>query len=58
MDLIPSYKAHRVVAERPGDDPDIEEVPDPLEQQIPIIVATLEAFGIASWAPTTTRPTT
>ncbi len=47
VDLLPSYKAHRVVAARPGDDPDIEEVPDPLEQQIPIIVATLEAFGIA-----------
>ena len=46
VDLIPSYKAHRVVAPRPGDSPDIEEVPDPLEQQIPLIVATLEAFGI------------
>ena len=47
VDLLASYKAHRVVAPRPGDTPDIEEVPDPLEQQIPIIVATLEAFGIA-----------
>ena len=47
VELLPSYKAHRVVAPRPGDTPDIEEVPDPLEQQIPIIVATLEAFGIA-----------
>ena len=46
VDLLPSYKAHRVVAER-KEDPDIEEVPDPLEQQIPIIVATLKAFGIA-----------
>ncbi len=46
VDLLPTYKAHRVVAPRPGDTPDIEEVPDPLEQQIPIIVATLEAFGI------------
>jgi 5'-3' exonuclease len=46
VDLIPSYKAHRVEAPRPGDAPDIEEVPDPLEQQIPIIVAALEAFGI------------
>ena len=44
VDLLPSYKAHRVVAPRPGDAPDIEEVPDPLEQQIPIIVATLEAL--------------
>ena len=47
VDLIPSYKEHRVVAVKPGDTPDVEEVPDPLEQQIPIIVATLEAFGIA-----------
>jgi 5'-3' exonuclease len=46
VDLLPTYKAHRVVAER-KEDPDIEEVPDPLEQQIPIIVAALEAFGIA-----------
>ncbi len=46
VDLLPSYKAHRVVAPR-SDDPDIEEVPDPLERQIPLIVASLEAFGIA-----------
>ena len=46
VDLLPTYKAHRVVAER-ATAPDVEEVPDPLEQQIPIIVATLEAFGIA-----------
>ncbi|HET7352165.1 MAG TPA: 5'-3' exonuclease [Marmoricola sp.] len=46
VDLIPSYKAHRVEAVRPGEAPDIEEVPDPLEQQIPLIVAVLEAFGI------------
>jgi 5'-3' exonuclease len=47
VDLLPTYKAHRVEVRRPGDAPDIEEVPDPLEQQIPIIVAVLEAFGIA-----------
>jgi 5'-3' exonuclease len=46
VELIPSYKAHRVVTVRPGDTPDLEEVPDPLEQQIPLIIATLEAFGI------------
>ncbi|MEO5654072.1 MAG: 5'-3' exonuclease H3TH domain-containing protein [Marmoricola sp.] len=46
VDLLPTYKAHRVVAPRP-DAPDVEEVPDPLEQQIPIIVATLDALGIA-----------
>ena len=47
VDLIPSYKAHRVVAERPGPAPDVEEVPDPLETQIPIILSVLEAYGIA-----------
>jgi 5'-3' exonuclease len=47
VDLIPSYKAHRVVAEVPGPKPDVEEVPDPLEVQIPIIVDVLQAFGIA-----------
>ena len=47
VDLIPSYKAHRVVAARPGPTPDIEEVPDPLEAQIPLIVEVLGALGIA-----------
>ncbi|GAA1929283.1 5'-3' exonuclease [Nocardioides hwasunensis] len=47
VDLIPSYKAHRVVTEVAGPKPDVEEVPDPLEAQIPVILAVLEAFGIA-----------
>jgi 5'-3' exonuclease len=47
VELLPSYKAHRVEAPRPGDTPDVEEVPDPLEQQIPIIEAVLDAFGLA-----------
>jgi 5'-3' exonuclease len=46
VDLIPSYKAHRVVAEIPGPRPDIEEVPDPLEAQIPVIIAVLAAIGL------------
>ncbi len=46
VDLLPSYKGHRVVAPR-ADAPDIEEVPDPLEAQIPVILEVLEAFGIA-----------
>jgi 5'-3' exonuclease len=46
VDLLPSYKAHRVVAAKPGPTPDIEEVPDPLERQIPVIQAVLTAFGI------------
>ncbi len=45
VDLIPSYKSHRVVAPR-ADQPDLEEVPDPLEQQIPLIRAALDAVGI------------
>lgn len=45
VDLLPSYKAHRVVEERETA-PDVEEVPDPLELQIPIILDVLDAFGI------------
>jgi 5'-3' exonuclease len=51
VDLLPSYKAHRVEAElpapRPGGAHFEEEVPDPLESQIPVIVDVLEAYGIA-----------
>lgn len=46
VDLLPSYKAHRVVEEVAGS-PDVEEVPDPLELQVPIIREVLDAFGIA-----------
>ena len=46
VDLIPSYKAHRVV-EEVATAPDVEEVPDPLEVQVPIILEVLDAFGIA-----------
>lgn len=45
VDLLPSYKAHRVVQEVETG-PDVEEVPDPLEVQVPIIVEVLEAFGL------------
>jgi 5'-3' exonuclease len=45
VDLVPSYKAHRVVAARPSA-VDVEEVPDPLEVQIPVILDVLDAFGI------------
>lgn len=44
VDLLPSYKAHRVAEE----DPDAEEVPDALSPQVPIILEVLEAFGIAT----------
>jgi 5'-3' exonuclease len=46
VDLLPSYKTHRVEAERTGA-PDVEEVPDPLQAQVPVILEVLEAFGIA-----------
>ncbi len=45
VDLIPSYKAHRVV-EEVASAPDVEEVPDPLERQVPILREVLEALGI------------
>src|SRR5690606_37762935 len=45
VDLIPSYKAHRVVEEVPAG-PDVEEIPDPLEQQVPLIRQALGAIGI------------
>ena len=49
VDLIPSYKTHRVEETLPEDAPGSafrEEVPDPLEAQIPVIIDVLEAFGI------------
>nr|WP_308189757.1 5'-3' exonuclease [Nocardioides sp. cx-169] len=45
VDLLPSYKGHRVV-EEVATAPDVEEVPDPLQVQVPIILEVLEAFGI------------
>ncbi|MEU1042069.1 5'-3' exonuclease [Streptomyces sp. NPDC005551] len=46
VDLIPSYKAHRVAEER-ALGPDEEEVPDTLSPQVPVIEAVLDALGIA-----------
>ena len=46
VDLIPSYKAHRV-AEEVTAGPDVEVVPDPLEAQVPIIRDVLTVLGIA-----------
>lgn len=43
--LLPSYKAHRVV-EAVADAPDIEEVPDGLTAQIPLIRDVLATLGI------------
>jgi len=46
VDLIPSYKTHRVVQEVAGA-PDVEEVPDPLAVQVPIIRESLALLGVA-----------
>lgn len=46
VDLIPSYKSHRV-AEVVQGGPDVEVVPDPLEAQIPMIRHVLKLAGIA-----------
>ncbi|MGL5827523.1 MAG: 5'-3' exonuclease [Nocardioides sp.] len=50
VDLLPTYKAHRVVAparpDRPTGGPDAEDVPDQLEAQIPIMIDVLDAVGI------------
>ncbi|MFB7333317.1 5'-3' exonuclease H3TH domain-containing protein [Streptomyces adustus] len=46
VELIPSYKAHRVAEERAAG-PDQEEVPDTLSPQVPVIEEVLDALGIA-----------
>ncbi|MFR9798953.1 5'-3' exonuclease [Streptomyces sp. MS06] len=46
VELIPSYKAHRVAEERPSG-PDEEEVPDTLSPQVPVIEDVLDALGVA-----------
>lgn len=45
VDLVPSYKSHRVVEEHSGE-PDVEEVPDELTPQVDMIFEILDAFGI------------
>ncbi|CAL9584697.1 5'-3' exonuclease [Streptomyces sp. enrichment culture] len=46
VELIPSYKAHRVAETTPGGAPDVEEVPDTLTPQVPVIEQVLDAIGI------------
>ena len=47
---IPSYKAHRVLEEAPttraSGEVDVEEVPDTLSPQVPVIQALLDALGL------------
>ena len=47
VEAIPSYKAHRVAQPTPGPVPDVEEVPDTLSPQVPVIADVLAALGIA-----------
>ncbi|MFG2558475.1 5'-3' exonuclease H3TH domain-containing protein [Streptomyces sp. NPDC048496] len=47
VELIPSYKAHRVAVETAEGLPDEEETPDTLAPQVPIIEDVLDALGIA-----------
>ncbi|MDQ0944692.1 5'-3' exonuclease [Streptomyces sp. V1I1] len=46
VELIPSYKAHRVAVETQTG-PDEEEIPDTLTPQVPVIMDVLDALGIA-----------
>jgi 5'-3' exonuclease len=51
VDLIPSYKAHRVAEEGSPvgeDEGDTEEIPDDLSPQVDMILEILGAFGIAT----------
>ncbi|MEO3975323.1 5'-3' exonuclease [Streptomyces sp. CAU 1734] len=47
VDLIPSYKAHRVAVETEPGSPDEEETPDTLAPQVPVIAEVLDALGVA-----------
>jgi 5'-3' exonuclease len=49
VEAIASYKAHRVLEEAPAGSAgvDVEEVPDLLTPQVPVIEAALDALGIA-----------
>jgi 5'-3' exonuclease len=46
VELVPSYKAHRVAQPGLGAQPDVEEVPDPLSAQVPVILDVLSACGL------------
>jgi 5'-3' exonuclease len=52
VDLIPSYKAHRVAEESSPVDgagnENVEEIPDDLSPQVDVIMEVLEAYGIAT----------
>jgi 5'-3' exonuclease len=45
---LPSYKAHRVAAETGPETPDLEQVPESLAAQVPLILQVLRAAGLAT----------
>ncbi|HKR49028.1 MAG TPA: 5'-3' exonuclease [Pseudonocardiaceae bacterium] len=45
---IPSYKTHRVAQETGPDAPDVEQAPDTLSPQVPLILELLAAAGLAT----------
>ncbi len=47
VDLVPSYKAHRVAPEQPSGF--VEEIPDTLSPQVPVILDVLAAIGIPAF---------
>ena len=47
VDLIPTYKAHRVAVVTPEGTADEEQIPDTLSPQVPVIEDVLDALGIA-----------
>lgn len=51
VELLPSYKAHRVAEVEAASGDFVEEVPDTLSPQVPVLEAVLDAVGIArGWA--------
>lgn len=49
VELIPTYKSHRVASTTADPDvPDVEEAPDELSEQVPILLDILGAIGIAT----------
>jgi len=47
VELIPTYKAHRVLRTTPSPDvPDVEEAPDELSAQVPVLLEVMQAIGI------------
>ncbi|MDT0262865.1 5'-3' exonuclease [Jatrophihabitans lederbergiae] len=48
VDLVPSYKAHRVMTETADGEPDVEETPDLLAPQVPVLLEVLKAAGLCS----------